>query len=91
MTVAELEDLLARLPADMPVLVGGSGPGLFHVGQIKKASAHYFKHFGHHAPPSLHLVAGYPPKLWFEDEPAVEVRGRWPKVRSGGSTEETSP
>lgn len=36
MTVAELEELLARLPGDMPVLVGATGP--FHIGLVDKQS-----------------------------------------------------
>lgn len=41
MNVGELEDVLARLPADMIVCVSGHGYGAFHIDTIDKSNKHH--------------------------------------------------
>lgn len=92
MIVSELEDLLALLPADMPVLVA-TGGGCHHVSVLSKKARHRSQPDledawpggavrlpdGSH-PPSL-IIAGWGAPLWFQawaDEVPFEVEGRWP-------------
>lgn len=106
MNVQELEDLLARLPADMPVFVsvwprtGEDRIGARHISVVDKRPRQRAEKVtfidaaperwrgrrtmlvpgdgSHVIPPALVLRGDGP--LWFDDEPEVELRGRWPRA-----------
>lgn len=108
MNVQELEDLLARLPADMPVYVSvwprtsTDRLGARHVTIVDKRPRQRAEQVtirdgddvpaswrgqrtllvpgdGTHTIPSAVVLRGDGP-LWFDDEPDVELRGRWPRA-----------
>lgn len=82
MRVGELEELLARLPDDM--LIGtyaGRGAGLYHVGVVDKRPRRRYREQEEDAPPFLVMQPGWPGVLWFEPEPAFELRGNWPRPK----------
>ena len=86
MTVGELEELLAMLPADMDVVI--AGPLCRHITSVEKGEGRRCRHLtdcsalvdGRHVP-HLTLRAGAGAPYWFEafgGDVDFEVSGRWP-------------
>ncbi|MGH9094978.1 MAG: hypothetical protein ACRDXE_07445 [Acidimicrobiales bacterium] len=88
MNVGELSDLLVRLPAEMPVMIDGRRPGLFHLARVQKDPARtaHLERGGladgpDRKPGLIRLGPGFfdsDRRYWYEPEPPAEVTGRWP-------------